>query len=255
MFRFIAGFVVLFFCYHAAEYMIMQQNNTVGFFTGQGAFFLAAWLIAKWQSFPGFAAWGIVFKKQALRNLGAGLLLGFVVYGLYFLTSVSLHFEEIVAVPPARVFIQSFLMFTFGTLFSSLSEDVLTRAYIYKHFSGKISPALLLLLSSLVYVSNHIYRFGDGMQVLLYLFILGIFLMLALMLTRNIWLTLGLHWSGNIVYQVTGNIIQTRSLRTGPEQLWLYIVFLLLLIPATYYTGKYLSARENQHPHSGNPVS
>lgn len=255
MLRFIAGFLLLFFCYHAAEYMIMQQGSTVGFLAGQGAFFLAAWLIARWQGFAGFAAWGIIFKKPALRNLGAGLLLGFVVYGLYFLTSISLHFEEIVSVPPAMVFIQSFLLFTFGTFFSSLSEDVLTRSYLYKHFSGKISPGLLLLLSSGVYVANHIYRLGDRFQVLLYLFILGVFLMLALMLTKNIWLTLGLHWSGNIVYQVTGNIIQTRSLSDGPEQLWLYIGFLFLLIPATYYTGKYLSARNDRSLQSGNTTS
>lgn len=255
MLRFIAGFLLLFFCYHAAEYMIMQQNSIVGFLAGQGAFFLAAWLIARWQGFTGFAAWSIIFKKPALRNLLAGLLLGFMVYGLYFLASLCLHFEEIVSVPPAAVFIQSFLLLTFGTFFSSLSEDVLTRSYLYKNLSGKVSPGMLLLLSSLVYVANHIYRLGDGFKVLLYLFILGVFLMLALMLTKNIWLTLGLHWSGNILYQVTSNIIQTKSLNDGSGQLWLYIGFLLLLIPATYYTGKYLSARDNRPMYTGNPGS
>lgn len=254
MLRFITGFLVLFFFYHAAEYMIMQQNSTVGFLAGQAAFFLAAWLIARWQGFTGFTAWGIIFKSPAGRNLLAGLLLGFVVYGLYFVASLSLHFEEIEAVPSAAVFIQSFLLFTFGTFFSSLSEDVLTRSYLYKHFSGKISPAILLFLSSLVYVANHIYRLGDGVQVLLYLFILGVFLMLALMLTKNIWLTLGLHWSGNIVYQLTNNIIQTKSLGSGPGQLWLYIGFLMLLIPATYVTGRYLSARDHGQQQPANPA-
>lgn len=247
MARFIAGFLMLFFFYHAAEYMIMQQNSTVGFLAGQGAFFLAAWLIARWQGFVGLAAWGIIRNATALRNLLAGLLLGFVVYGLYFLTSLSLHFVELVSVPNTGIFIQSLLLFTFGTFFSSLSEDVLTRSYLYKHFSGKISAGIFLLLSSLVYVANHIYRLGDGVQVLLYLFILGVFLVLALMLTKNIWLTLGLHWSGNIVYQLTNNIIRTKSLANGHAQLWLYIGFLFLLIPATYFTGKFLAAGNNNH--------
>ena len=104
-----------------------------------------------------------------------------------------------------------------------------------------------MLLSSLVYVANHIYRLEDGVQVLLYLFILGVFLVLALMLTKNIWLTLGLHWSGNIVYQLTNNIIRTKPMANGHTQLWLYIGFLLLLIPATYFTGKFLAARNNNH--------
>lgn len=243
---------MLFFFYHAAEYMIMQQNSTVGFLAGQGAFFLAAWLIARWQGFTGLAAWCIIRNASAWRNLLVGLLLGFVVYGLYFLTSLSLHFVEIVSVPTTGIFIQSLLLFTFGTFFSSLSEDVLTRSYLYKHFSGKISAGIFLLLSSLVYVANHIYRLGDGVQVLLYLFILGVFLMLALMLTKNIWLTLGLHWSGNIIYQLTNNIIQTKSLGNGTDQLWLYIGFLLLLIPATYFTGEFLAARHNSHHEPAN---
>ena len=89
-----------------------------------------------------------------------------------------------------------------------------------------------------MYVLNHIYRLQDGLLVWTYLFIIGIFLMLALVRTGNIWLTLGLHWSGNIVYQTTHQVIETKSTVTGNQGMLLYISFLLLLIPLTLLLSK-----------------
>ncbi|MEO6893513.1 MAG: CPBP family intramembrane glutamic endopeptidase [Ginsengibacter sp.] len=246
MAKIIFGFLLLFFFYHAAEYMVIKENNALGFLVFQALFFVAASLIARWQGVRGLSAWGIIFKKRMVKNLLFGLLAGFFVYGFYFLVSLNLGFEQIESVPETRTFIQSFLLLTFGTFFSSLSEDVLTRSYIYKHFSKKIPSGVLLILSSALYVINHIYRLGDGFQVLLYLFIIGLFLMIALMVTKNIWLTLGLHWSGNIVYQVTNNIIQTSSTTNDSKQLWLYISFLVLLIPLTYFVATYLTKRKSK---------
>lgn len=240
MLKIITGFIILFSLYHGAEYMIMKENSVQGFLALQAVFFFMAWLLARWQGFKGYSAWGMVFETNALKNLLAGLLVGGFVYGLYFFTSLCFHFEEITSIPPPAKFLPAFLLFTFGTFFSSLSEDVLTRSYIFRHGSGKIPDGILLLFSSALYVANHIYRLGDGYLVLLYLFVIGIFLMLALMITKNIWLTLGLHWSGNILYQVTQQIIQTQSHGSAAARLWLYIGFLLLLVPVTYILARFL---------------
>jgi hypothetical protein len=68
--------------------------------------------------------------------------------------------------------------------------------------------------------------------------------MMALMITKNIWLTLGLHWSGNIVYQVTNNIIKTSSNTSDSSQLWLYIGFLAMLVPVTFFIARALVNRK-----------
>jgi membrane protease YdiL (CAAX protease family) len=51
-------------------------------------------------------------------------------------------------------------LFIFGNFLSSLSEDILTRAYLFKHwdFPGMIG------ISSVVYVLNHIHRLDQGLE-------------------------------------------------------------------------------------------
>ncbi|MDE3252258.1 MAG: hypothetical protein KGO92_05585, partial [Bacteroidota bacterium] len=73
------------------------------------------------------------------------------------------------------------------------------------------------------------------------------YLMLALQRTGNIWLTLGLHWSGNVLYQVTHAIIQTVPGKNDFPPMVLYILFLLLLIPVTYFLS-----RKPKPVHTGN---
>lgn len=231
--KLITGFLVLFAAYHGAEYMILFRNSSTGFLAMQALFFLLAFLVARWQGFSGLATWGLTGGGRGLRNLGTGLLVGGLLYSSYFITSLKTGYNTIDSVPPANQFIPAFLLFTLGTFFSSVSEDILTRGYLFRHFGEKLPPNGLVLFSALVYVLNHIYRLKDGPLVWLYLFIIGIFLMLALVRTRNIWLTAGLHWAGNIVYHTTNSIISTRQLSAGNAGSWLYIAFLLLLIPIT----------------------
>ena len=83
------------------------------------------------QGYQGLTAWGIIGKKR-IKNLATGLLAGGLVYTIYFICSVTVGFENVIHIPAARDFAGPFLLFTFGTFFSSLSEDVLTRAM----FSG-----------------------------------------------------------------------------------------------------------------------
>ena len=234
----LVGFAWLFACYHAAEYFVIFNYKPQFFLLLQGLFFASAWLIARMQGYQGLTAWGIIGKKSALKNLATGLLAGGLVYTIYFICSVTVGFENVIHIPAARDFAGPFLLFTFGTFFSSLSEDVLTRGYVFRHIGHALSTPLLTTISALVYVLNHIYRLQDGLLVWTYLFIIGIFLMLALVRTGNIWLTLGLHWSGNIVYQTTHQVIETNSTVSGNQGMLLYISFLLLLIPLTLLLSK-----------------
>jgi len=234
----IIGFIALFGCYHAAEYMMLFKNSPAGFLAISLLFFVLAWLLAKWQGLPGLSAWGMVFQKKAWEQLGTGLAVGIIVYTLYTFSSFLLDIERVKEIPPTGVFVSQFFLFALGTFFSSLTEDVLTRGYLYRFFNGKMNPYLLILFSSLVYLLNHIYRLTEGPAFWSYILIIGFFLMLAMVRTGNIWLTLGLHWAGNIIYHSTHSVMHTvngQGKFPGPI---LYVLFLLLLIPATWYITK-----------------
>lgn len=250
--KIISGFAILFIIYHAAEYMILFKNSASGFFLFQIFFFLSAWIIARWQKGKGFHDWGMTIQKKMIPQLTSGLLLGFIMYGLYFIICLHFQVEKITAVPSLKLFLWQFCYLGFGTAFSSLSEDILTRAYLYKFLNNKINKILLIIISSLVYLANHIYRLQDGWPVWLYLFIIGIFLMTALINTGNIWLTFGLHWSGNMVYHSTNSIINTQNSIHHSYGIYIYILFLALLIPFTISISKNKYCKNETPSHQQN---
>lgn len=236
-----AGFILLFFAYHAAEYMILFRNSSFGFLGFQLLFFLLSYLIARWQGFSGLAAWGMTKNFTAFRNFGIGLLAGTCWYTLYFLTSLLMDFERIEYIPGFRDFVPQFLLYFTGSFFSSLSEDILTRGYLYRHLKGIAPAGFIVLFSALIYVLNHIYRLDDGPTVWLYLLITGIFLAIAMVKTGNIWLAAGVHWAGNIVYHTTNSVMHTKTGYNIIPGIYLYILFLLALIPISAWLAKWMA--------------
>ena len=196
---FLLGFTALFTCYHAAEYMVLYMNSSIGFLGLSTLFFVIAFAVARWQGYQGLSAWGMVFKKSNFIFLLAGLLAGLAVNTLAYLSSMALNQEMVSFIPPVQQFIPQASLLIFGCAFSSLTEDVLTRGYLYRHLTGRVSTGLLVLISALVYVLNHIHRLDEPVY-LLFLFIVGIQLMIPFVICKNIWYTMGIHWAGNIVY-------------------------------------------------------
>jgi uncharacterized protein len=231
---FLLGFTALFTCYHAAEYMVLYMNSPIGFLGLSALFFMVAYAVARWQGYQGLSAWGMSFKKNDLIFLLAGLLAGLTVNTIAFLVSLAFHQQMVSFIPPIHQFIPQASLLIFGCAFSSLTEDVLARGYLYRHLTGRVSTGLLVLLSALVYVLNHIHRLDEPVY-LLFLFIVGIQLMIPLVICRNIWYTLGIHWAGNIVYHVTNNVMHTETTAASHGAMWITIVFMALLIPLNYF--------------------
>ena len=129
-------------------------------------------------------------------------------------------------------------MFIFGNFFSSFSEDILTRGYLYKHLNGKVSVPVLIFISAAVYLLNHIYRLGDGFVTCLYLFLLGVLFVIPLILTRRLWFTGGMHWAGNSFFYLTHNVIETQPGNASFSANITLCICILLMIPVNYYVLK-----------------
>jgi membrane protease YdiL (CAAX protease family) len=230
----VAGFIVLFTLYHAAEYMIVFRGSAIGFLLFQLLFFVAAWIIAKWQSKRGLAAWGLGLGKHFPKHLMMGIAMGAVLYGGTFLFSVLLGTERVVQYPTFGAAIPPLLLFVFGNFFSSFSEDILTRGYLYNHLRGRINSGLIIIVSATVYLFNHIYRLDEGVETYLYLFMLGILFIIPLILTKRLWFTGGMHWAGNVTFYFTHEIVVTKELNTQFSANYILIGMTLLLIPLNY---------------------
>lgn len=230
----LVSFAVLFALYHAAEYFILFQNNAAGFLGGQALFFTAAGLLGLWCRGNGLKAWGLPFTRAAWSPLLTGVLLGVLLYAVPFFVGLVFGIEKVTRVPAVSDVLKASLPFAFGVLFSSFSEDVLTRGVPYAHFHKRMKALLLVLLSAGVYLLNHIYRLGDGPAVLLYLFLLGVLYMIPVVYTGNLWMTGGMHWAGNVFFFVTHSVIQTKEGNPHFSSNYLFATWLVLAIPLTW---------------------
>lgn len=207
----ILGFTVLFACYHLAEYCIVFQKSVAGFLAFQLLFFIAAWVIGTKQFGNGLGAWGLGWNKAVPKWLLLGTVLGSAIYGVTYLLALQFELIALESLPAFEKVIGALVFFSFGLIFSSLSEDVLTRAYIYRHANQRISANGIIVLSSAIYVLNHIYRLNGGWLTYLYLFLLGVVLVIPLLRTGNLWLTGAIHWSGNTVFYLLYELFPTEQ--------------------------------------------
>jgi uncharacterized protein len=157
-----------------------------------------------------------------------------------FLTCLALNIELISFVPPLPQFLSQAALLIFGCAFSSLTEDVLTRGYVYRHLKHTWSKPAIVLFSTLVYALNHIHRLDEPVY-FLYALVLGVQLMIPLVITKNIWYTFGVHWAGNIVYHLTNNVMHTAGGSNPFPAIAVAIIVALPAIPLHYLVCRKLA--------------
>ncbi|MDD2305949.1 MAG: CPBP family intramembrane metalloprotease [Prolixibacteraceae bacterium] len=213
------GFAILFSVYHFPEVLQnhYQKPLILLFESCMLLFTFLAFIIGKQKFKNGFRMYGLWGFRQHLGNLAKGLIIGIFISVFANLIPVWFGWNEMFVHFDLNQILLQTLLFAVGTLLPSLAEDLLTRGYLKAFWPEKWNRNGLILLSAVVYVLNHIFRINKP-DVMLYLFILGLFLMWAFIATGSLWLTLGIHWGSNIAYQFFTNVVTTNSLKeTGME--------------------------------------
>jgi uncharacterized protein len=233
--KILISFVVLFALYHLAEFMLLFKNSISGFFVFQFLFFLSAWILGNWNQKNGFDFWALSFSKLKTKYVIIGIVLGIILYGIPYIISLSLGIEFISKIPIWTDILKASIPFAFGVIFSSFSEDILTRATVFRLFNNKIKTRWIVLISAMVYLLNHIYRLNDGFDTLSYLLLLGVLFIIPLIFTKNLWITGFMHWSGNTFFYVTHNVVQTENNLNYITPNQIFAIWILILIPIIWY--------------------
>lgn len=233
---FFGGLVLLFIVYHFPE--IFSALWIAALF--KIGFLILAFFIARWQGWRGLGAYGLALHKGWIRNLIIGLLMGTCFFLFSEWLSVMAGFEEIISVKSLSAIIKVLPLTLLMTFFPSIAEDILTRGYLYAHLQKILKPAAFILLSSLFYVLNHIWRLTEGAHVLCYLFILGIVLAWALIYTKSLWLTLGIHWGSNIAFEMI-NAATTANTFNKTYSTWILAGCFALMLVASVVIRKIFS--------------
>ncbi len=231
---FIITFVLLFAFYHLAEYFVMFKNNALFFFLFQGLFFLTAYIMGKIIDKKGLSTWGFKKSRNTILQIFIGLLVGIILYGIPFLVCLFFGIEKIEKIPSLGNIITPTSLFLFGIIFSSVSEDILTRGIFYKVFRGKISNILIILITSFVYFFNHIYKLTSGWETFFYIFLLGVVFSIAMIETKHLWMTSAMHWAGNATFYITHQVFSTVEYPSNFE--FNSILSILMIIFILFYT-------------------
>jgi hypothetical protein len=231
-----SGFLILFIVYHFPEFYSSFWLMAI-FKIG---FLFSAYFIARLQGWRGLEGFGLKLRNRWALKLIAGIFAGLIFFAIAVFFSHFLGYETITGKLSLTPMLKSLPMILIMTLFPSIAEDILTRGYLFGHLKS-LRSFVWILLSSTVYLLNHIWRLDDGPSVLLYLFVFGILLAIAVWFTGSLWLAFGIHWGANIAFEISAKIptAENPAYPEGPNWIltftWTILLFFLLLFVRSKY--------------------
>lgn len=162
-------------------------------------FFGVAWITGRRMAGHGWQAYAMQWRAGSGRLLGLTFLLAIAAKVLALLVGGRLGVYA--AAPPSGLAPLTRFGLVAGMglvmLLPSAAEDIVTRGFWYRVLPAHWSAAAFVLLSSTVYVLNHIYRLANGPLEWLMLFCFGLAYATALARTGSLWAAIGLHWGWN----------------------------------------------------------
>jgi membrane protease YdiL (CAAX protease family) len=232
--KFLAGFIALFVLYHGAEWFVLKSYNPSVFLVFQMCFFIVAYLLARWQGFKGLSSWALKPSAGWFLQWITGMAMGIGLYSISFYVAALINGNMPLQLPATSLYIKPLLLFALGSFLSSLSEDILTRGYLFRHIRPILPSGLFIGFSAIIYLLNHIYRLGDGLETILYLLLLGILFAIPLIYSERLWYTAGIHWMGNLTFYFTHQVIQSPEGINSVSPNFVFILCILFILPLQY---------------------
>ncbi|KKO89305.1 peptidase [Sphingobacterium sp. Ag1] len=210
------------------------------------------YLFKAWDKIS-FSQIGLGFNKKSVLNFSAGLCLGFVMVGLMaiILTNFAeVSFKKQVFIDPKILTIHILLYF-----FVACREELVFRTYFLWRLKDKLGTVVAFSIMVLVFILEHLFTgftlkaavLGSGLGAVLF----G----LAVLRTRNIALSIGLHFGWNLTHWAFGFKNNTglwvESVAKGSENqseniaFIAYTIVMLLGILIVYRLSKKTSFQRN----------
>ncbi len=162
---------------------------------------LLGWACGKlFEDLP-FRALGTWFTKYWLKDLVLGILIGGISVGFAVLIAVTFgglrfHYNEAAGSAAIQVtLLVSGIVFLFGAAF----EEVLVRGYILQTFVRANLAWLAIILTSVFFAVGHLTNPNAELFSSINTGLAGIWLAIAYLKTRTLWLAFGIHFSWNWV--------------------------------------------------------
>jgi hypothetical protein len=246
VFKVFLGFGILFIAYQLPVALLHYLRRTELFLLLMVVFLVVGWLVARWQGFSGLKAYGLTNPFRSHRHLLAGLIIGLLFFSAAFLLAVQYDIVRMTYRPEPTVFWRQALLFGLVTLLPVIAFDILSVGYLYRFLHRRFSPETFIIFSAIVSTGSQIYQFESGLTTPIRLFLLGILLASPLVMTGNLWYTIGQHWGINIVFRFTNDVLVIENGNNPIPAQWIIIGLILILIPVNHLSIQRLSLRKRR---------
>lgn len=216
----VGGFAVLDVYLNVPAFVQLSPLAWLGLYAG---FFPLAHVVGRLSGAGGLGKLGLALHEGWGRNLLLGFVFCAFFWALKYVVLWALGAFRVEGLRPAGDIALLAVQAALAMFLSSATDDVLLRGYLFRQLSGSLSTGVLVALTTVAYVLNHVWYVHLDVQSCLFLGLLGLMFSLALARTGSLWLSIGLHWGGNVVYRFyDGFDAQGGVLRrvTMPEAAW-----------------------------------
>jgi|GEM_PF-2248008 len=247
----VAGFVVLDVYLNVPNFVQLPPVAWLALYAG---FFPLVHGMGRLSGVGGLGELGLALH----RGWGRNLLLGFVFcaafwalkYGLLWALD-AFRIEGVRPAGDATVLLAQALLAMF---LSSATDDVLVRGFFFRHLSGHLSAGALVTLTTCFYIVNHAWYVRLTLEDAVFLGLIGLMFALALVRTGSLWLGIGLHWGGNVVYRLhdgfdaQGGVLRRVELARAPWHEGLGLGVTALALAALFLLFRFTVRSEREGP-------
>ncbi|MBU0694925.1 MAG: CPBP family intramembrane metalloprotease [Bacteroidetes bacterium] len=168
------------------------QDFWMSFATFLGTFIII-WIYVKYVDKRSFKSLG--FKsKNLLKDILLGIVFGFAIIFIGY--EILIYSKELLFINYNQSVSDILFSFCFF-IFVAINEELLVRGYFLQNLEASLNKFWALIISSLIFSLLHIFNNDINFLSLTNLFLAGLFIGLAYSVTRNLWLSIALHFSWN----------------------------------------------------------
>lgn len=166
-----------------------------------GGTLLVTWLFQRFLDRASLAALGLAVRRSSIVELTLGFALGALLMTLVLAVELALGGYEIVqtgwSIVPADTLLAPLLQAFLFFLAVALTEEVIARGYVLQNLSVALGRPGGVIGSSVLFALGHLANPGSGLAPLVGVFVAGLLLATAYLVTLRLWLPIGLHWGWN----------------------------------------------------------
>lgn len=166
-------------------------------------FFLVVFLLGRHVlAVDGLGGFGMGLHRGWWKNLALGFSIGFGVWLLKNLVFLAMGKFQVVGWMDASYIGILLAQSLLGMLLASAINDLMIRGYWYAWFRRENALRPYVLVATLFYVLDDAWNEGFDPSNMLFSAILGMALAYTVLKTGSIWMSIGIHWGGNVMFRM-----------------------------------------------------